>query len=247
MKYYSSQNKNNEIKDIEEWENKVFTPGTKKKKDWKEGRSAERLADFMLHRDGEKFIKEEVEELLKKEIDFYYAIPEFEVKFDEFSKGRFHDLGIYGKTESGESVFIGVEAKVDETFGNLVSEQYEEAEKAYEQNNNSKAKVRIEELLVCNSIDSAPKDCNLRYQLLYATTGTVAVEAEISILLIVVFKTKNYNKANNYDEEKGRENDNDFENFIEATKAKELYDNAYEMNVKYKDENKKLYILDCKI
>ena len=236
MKYFTEIKK-----DIQDWGDKVFTPDTKKAKDWKDGRSAKALAEFML-KDGEEIIKEEVVKLLREEIEFSYAIPELEVKFDDYAgKGRVHDLGIYGKTKSGNSIFIGVEAKVDESFGNTVSQQYKYAENAYIKNNASKAKKRIEDLLENNSIDSEPQNCNLRYQLLYATSGTVAVEADISILLVLVFKTDKYN------EDKGLKNDKDFKDFIKAAKAKEFYKNAYEMNVKYNNKDKKLHILALKI
>jgi len=35
-----------------------------------------------------------------------------------------HDLGIFGTTTGGQSVFVGVEAKVDETFGASVRDTY---------------------------------------------------------------------------------------------------------------------------
>ena len=53
------------------------------------------------------------------------AISEYEQKFDDFrGRGRIHDLGIFGQTESGKSLFVGVEAKVDEPFGPFVHDAY---------------------------------------------------------------------------------------------------------------------------
>ena len=58
------------------------------------------------------------------------------------------DIGIAGQTASGESLFVGVEAKVDEPFGSeTVCERYQEAVEYLKSNPRSKAAARVEELL----------------------------------------------------------------------------------------------------
>ena len=249
MKYYSSKSREDGISNIAGWENKVFTPGTKKAKDWKKGRSAERLADFMLHRDGEEIIKNEVEKLLKKEVQFCCAIPELEVKFDNYTEtGRVHDLGIYGqlKTRHNKKIFIGVEAKVDEPFGDKISEVYLGAKTKQLKGINTNAPEPTEKLIRQNFTNIAPQIFDLKYQFLYSTVGTAAVGADISILLIIVFNTgennSNYVKAN----------DEDYQNFIKLSKAEPFGENAHKMIIELEDKSgktlsKELYLLKIEI
>ena len=77
---------------------------------------------------------------------------------------------------SGEkSLFVGLEAKVDEKFGKIVQDELEAARKALDRNHRSKAVERIEALPARFS----PKlDVNsmldIRYQLIHGTVGTVS-------------------------------------------------------------------------
>lgn len=91
---------------------------------WKENRSAYSVAEFFMNRNGKIAIQSRVSEALGRPIKIERAIPEHEVRFDEFGRGRMHDLGMFGNTEDGKSVFIGVEAKVDESFGTSVHDAY---------------------------------------------------------------------------------------------------------------------------
>lgn len=67
-------------------------------------------------------------------------------KFDDYGKGRTHDLGIYGKTVSGKRIFIGVEAKVNETFGGTVQSAYDKVAYLKSVGKNSNLDARIEGL-----------------------------------------------------------------------------------------------------
>ena len=79
-------------------------------------------------RGGDKYLLARVSQLLSEPVVFNQAIPELEIRFDSYGKGRFHDLGIYGKgKDSGKSLFVGVEAKVDEPFGEIVKDVYARA------------------------------------------------------------------------------------------------------------------------
>ena len=111
------------VRSIIDWEKIVFK-SENKKKHWESGRSDYSLADFILNKNGVELIKSEVVEVLKEDVIFDVAYPEYEVRFDNFGKGREHDLGIYGETDSGKTVFIGLEAKVDEAFGDTISTAY---------------------------------------------------------------------------------------------------------------------------
>ncbi|MFT5043621.1 MAG: hypothetical protein ACI8UP_000584 [Porticoccaceae bacterium] len=96
-----------EINSFDDWAKIYDTP--KEKIHWKEGRSAYSAAEFMMNQNGEEYIRLRVSDTLGKSITFDRAIPEHEVRFDKFGKGRTHDIGMYGTTDTGESIFVGVE------------------------------------------------------------------------------------------------------------------------------------------
>lgn len=222
MKYTDS--KGNQIKNINDWEALVFQ-SSKKKKHWKVGRSAHSLADFMMSGNGETFIKKIVSELLKENISFEKAITELEIRFDLYGHGREHDLGIWGTTDSKKKVFIGIEAKVDESFNEKISEAYISAKIKELSGKNTNAPKRIEELLKRNFKEIKPEYFDLRYQLLYSTVGTLdAIDdksmADISIMLIIVFQTTLY------DEVKGIENYKDYIQFVNSIDSERINSNA---------------------
>ena len=132
---------------------------------------------------------------------FERAIPEFEVRFDELGRGRMHDIAIFGNTEYRESVFVGVEAKVDESFGASVHDVYLKAKAKQISGVSTNAPERIEKLLAMHFSEPDISMFDIRYQLLYATVGTLAAKADISVLFVIVFKTGMYNEsisADNY-------------------------------------------------
>lgn len=209
MKYYFKKTKQ-EINNYDEWE-KCYIQSDEKH--WEEGRSAQSLADFMMRRNGIEIITNVVNDLLENDsIDFFeYGIIEYESKFDEFKNGRKQDIAIWGKTKSNHSIHIGVEAKVDEEFGETIEDAIKEAEKALKNTPNSKKKERIEKLSKKVFKLSSPESIShLRYQLLHYTAGTIEVNADIHIMLILVFKTSKYQDA------KGKENFRDFECYMKS-------------------------------
>lgn len=222
------------VKNIIDW-GKIIFKSENKKKHWELGRSAYSLADFILNKNGVELIKSEVVEVLKEDVIFDVAYPEYEVRFDNFGKGREHDLGIYGKTDSGKTVFIGLEAKVDETFGDTISTAYLNAKIKELNGENTNAPKRIENLLTRHFKQMKKDFFNLRYQLLYSTVGTISVSAEIHVLFVLVFKTslsdvtkiaenkKDYLRFfKNINDENISNNDN-FEVFIEGEKLSVIY------------------------
>ena len=193
---------------------------------WKEGRSAWSLAWFMCKDNGEQRITEYVNEILlhlNDSIDhFDLGVIEHENKFDEFrGNGRIQDLAIWGKTKKGRRIYIAVEAKVDETFGKTISEELRDAEKY--KNNGHPATKRIERITRLRNdylvgIDSD----SLRYQLLYYLAGTIKepfiqLDEDISIMLVLVFKTKLYDK------QKGKSNKKDFDDFMKIVGEQREY------------------------
>ena len=112
--------KGRQIKTIEEWS--MIYEKNGEKRHWEPGRSAHSIADFILNHNGAERLRQRVEELLDEAVQFDCIVPEQEKRFDAYGRGRMHDLGITGSTAAGQSLFVGVEAKVDETFGPTIEE-----------------------------------------------------------------------------------------------------------------------------
>jgi hypothetical protein len=135
-----------------------------------------------------------------------HAEPEHETMFDDFSPGRVHDLVVVGSV-NGRSALLGVEGKADETFGSkYVSEALAAAP------DSSDVPKRVEGLVRAVFGRPLPEPSTIRYQLLYATAGTV-VEAALrecseAIFLVHVFRTARTTDANH------ARNDRDLDVFV---------------------------------
>ncbi len=176
---------------------------------WKPGRSAHAVADFVVNRDGATKLARTVAAVLGERVAFREASPELEIRFDRYGKGRFHDLGIRGETESGETLFVGVEAKVDESFGAYVADEWRNAQRIRERGERTRRPARISEL--CDRFQDGPgisEYDEVRYQLMHAAAGTVEAGADLSVLYIAVFATDDYDPA------KGEANRQDYRTFI---------------------------------
>ena len=168
---------------------------------WKQHRSAYSVAEFILNHNGAESLRARIAEALEETVTFEKAVPEYEVRFDRFGRGRMHDLAIFGRAESGKSIFVGVEAKVDEPFGATVRDAYLTAKARQIGGESTNAPERIEELLKLHFPSPDTSVFDVRYQLLYATAGTLAAGADLSVLFVVVFKTPLYSEtlsAENY-------------------------------------------------
>lgn len=209
MKLFTKEGK--PITELSDWE-KVT-----RKEHWKEGRSALSLADFVVNKGGLNHFGNIVEQVLNDEIVVEKAVPEFVVNFDEFDNGRQHDLAIWADTkEPQKSVFIGIEAKVDENFDLTVSSKYLNGVRKRLKNENTNLPERIEILLKRYfGKNILRKHFDLRYQLMQATSGTIAAEKDISIFYVVVFETSEY------EPKKGNKNYKDFQMFLEEIGAEE--------------------------
>ncbi len=175
---------------------------------WKVGQSAHAIADFVLHHDGCSIFQSRVSKAVGQDIVFDRVVPEYEVRFDNFGRGRVHDLAIFGKSLNGQTVFVGVEAKVDETFGLTVHDYYLAAKAKQVTGTSTNAPKRVEQLLSMHFTQPNVSMFDVRYQLLYTTAGTLAAGADISILYVAVFLT------DLYDETIGKSNHRDYLNFM---------------------------------
>lgn len=222
------------IQTMQVWEEKFFK-GTQKEPHWKGGRSAYELANFIINKNGATVITDLVSQVLGSKVVLQKAIPEWEIRFDNWGHGREHDLAIWGKVQDGsgeKSLFVGVEAKVDEPFGATVAEAYLQAKTKELNGTSTNAPKRIEDLLKRNFGEVNIYHFDLRYQLLYATAGTVGLEnnptAEIMVLLVLVFKTDLYNAVI------GERNYNDYLKYLKHAKKDPLLivnSNAHRINL----------------
>jgi len=194
------------IKTMEDWSTIL------REKHWKEGRSAYSIADYVINHNGLEKIKTRIEEITGEDINFNKAIPEFEIKFDQYRPGRVHDLGIFG---DNPSIFVGVESKVDESFGQTISDGYLDALSKKIGGGRTNKPARIEALLKKQFRKPDRSLFSLRYQLLYAVAGTISAKMKTSVLYVIVFKT------DLYDDLKGIDNYRDYINFLQAVKAVE--------------------------
>jgi hypothetical protein len=203
-----------EIASLEGWATLYAKP--RRSHQWKQHRSAYSVAKFVLDHDGGEVMQERLSEALNRNIRLERAIPEYEVRFDQYGRGRVHDLGVFGRSDSGQSVFVGVEAKVDESFGPSVKEAYLAAKAKQIAGVSTNAPARIEQLLSRHFGAPEPAMFDIRYQLLYATAGTLAVEADLHVLYVIVFQTPLYNETI------GAENYRDYIDFMEKVGAERL-------------------------
>lgn len=196
------------ITSLEEWQDKCVD-----EKHWKEERSAMELAKEWIFNDGENLKKLMERHNDFREVEFLKASPEIITTFDNFNKGRQHDLLIIGQ-EADEKVIISVEAKVDEPFDNdKVGSAYMKGLMKRLNGENTNAPERIEKLI--EALFDKPysnKIIKLKYQLLHAVAGTMAEAkkqtASKALFVVETFLTPDINM------EKNRENMNDLDRFI---------------------------------
>ena len=211
------------ISNLTEWRSRIFD-GTSKEKDWKKGRSAQSLAEFIMDRNGASYLEKRISAVLSRQVMLEQAKPEYLARFDSYPGNPSNlDLGITGylkRSSLKEGLFVGVEAKVDEPFAGTVRSRYSSAMKTREAGKNTNAPERVKELLanyfsVKESPDSS-RFADIRYQLLTGTAGTVATPYDVSVFYILVFRTSLYN------ERKGFKNRQDYEHFVAAAHGRFL-------------------------
>lgn len=213
MKYYYDKQ---EIRTIDEWK-KAFCASYSGKDDdyhWQPGRSGERLANDFIESDsnGEETMRKMVSEfMLTNDVSLDEAYIEHGSKFDEYSRRRMQDLAIFGSAK-GKSIFIGIEAKVDESFGSYtVSGQRNNVNKMLAEGVNTDAGLRLNKLVKDFLKGDETKYGKLRYQLLYYLAGSFREKAEVIFMPVIVYKTTGVD----YHESKGAANQRAYKRFME--------------------------------
>ena len=201
-----------EITTLDEWRLRFFATPSRAVQ-WREGRSAHTLAGFVLNMDGGAELETLFSSALGRKVVLESTQPEFSSRFDEYrGMPAVLDLGGGGVAAPDSSLFFGVEAKVDEPFGeHTVAEHYEYGLSLSRPTNIPR---RVEDLLSAYFSDESDprfsRFSGVSYQLLTAAAGTAAAGADVRILCVLVFKTTLY------DEGKGEENRREYLRFIEA-------------------------------
>jgi hypothetical protein len=159
-----------DIASINDWFS--FSPPAKGEIQWKDGRSAKELAKAWF-RTGKAQIPVELSTLLQshpitRDFHMEVGLPEKETILDDFKgSGRNHDLVLIGNTLDNR-VLIAVEAKTDESFGDVIGDYIQSSIRA---NPRSRVPDRIHQLSL--GLFGHMEVTNLRYQLLHAAAGTL--------------------------------------------------------------------------
>lgn len=186
----------------------------------KKGRSASELWDKIFF-GGEPQLPEAIATCLElhnvfKGFDAQLGIPEHNTDFDRYGKGRQHDLMVLGVSMAGQCV-IGVEAKVDETFGDSTVEEYlNSGITLLLQGKNSYKPERIRDLVDALFKDHRKAEADkLRYQLVQATAGVLAEakSRDYNYALFVIYNLVPKNRTEDYDY-RSKINTNDLDAFI---------------------------------
>ncbi len=185
---------------------------------WKAGRSAMELARSWF-RSGSVSCPRELQELLASHTltngcDFIEGQPEFVTPLPQRGEGRNHDLWLRASC-AASPVTICVEAKADETFGDLVGHA---VEKAKRRNPNTGLPARVAALLeVLFAQKCSPEDLpwrGFRYQLITAFAGTAIQAARdgsrTAVLVVQEFC------GNHLDTALQKQNDADLRSFIDS-------------------------------
>lgn len=216
--------------DINEWE-KGFNE-VDNEKHWVKGYSAQSLGEFFASGEGQIWLDNLCKSLFGSEIVYGEAEIEHQSKLDSYGgRHRMQDLAIWG-TLKDKKVFVGIEAKVLESFGNYsVRDEYEVAlQYRRDKNIRSKKPNRVEEIVDFLFPNFTPYDQparDLRYQLLHYLTASLKEgnslsnskkpidrhdNPDIVLLPVLVFQTKRYKE----NPDKARLNKADYEEFCKA-------------------------------
>ncbi|MCY4114600.1 MAG: hypothetical protein OXG33_11810 [Chloroflexi bacterium] len=177
-----------------------------------------------MDRNGAAYLEERMSQVLSRHIKLEKAKPEYLAKFDPYPGNPSNlDLGVTGEVGQlnlRESLFVGIESKVDESFGNTVGSRFSSAMKSREAGRNTNAPERVRDLLAkyfsAKGSPNSSRFADVRYQLLTGTAGTVAAPGKVSVFYILVFKTSMYDAG------KGSANQQDYAEFIEAARGRTL-------------------------
>ena len=213
--------KNNGITDSESW--KIYAPPKGGDSQWKDGRSAKELAEYLTGNfpDMPKYIEDALLNFTNKNAEFDWSA-EYVTNLTPFGlgrgEGRNHDAFLWNS-----DVVVGIEGKADESLG---SERIRDALKTESANKLHRIQGMIE--MMFGSKPEAHGD--IRYQLVTASVATLLEAAKRNVknalLLVIVFKKPGYYSENGvkktyYSEKKIQNNNKDIEAFLKETKATE--------------------------
>ncbi len=175
------------IETLDEWS---VRGGPQQSYQWRDGRSAKECARAWL-RTGSPAVPAELTSLFDSHpllagLRVEEAVAEIETRLDAYGRGRVHDLVLTGATDD-RSVVVSVEAKADESFGELVANA---RAAAVARRPRSRVPDRIEGLRRALFGPAAEVD-GLRYQLLYGVAGALieaaARGADVAVFVVHEF------------------------------------------------------------
>ena len=200
---------------------------------WEEGRSAERLANDFTNGNpssGEVSLRQMLSLFLgTDEIIWKEAYIEHGSVFDKYSRPRMQDLAIWGEVNH-KSFFVGVEAKVNESFGSKsVAQQYKYVQGLKSDGIHTEADKRLNELRddFLSNVDEKQFGL-IRYQLLYYLAGSFREEADVVFMPVFTYI------SSKYDHKKGDSNYRAYKKFMELLGFEELQVNDPKMKIAYK-------------
>lgn len=192
------------ITDVETWIQ--IRPPKKEVLQWRDGRSAKEFAKYLTgaYPSVPMELEAALTAIIAKDTRFNWDA-EYVTELPGKGEGRNHDGILYN-----DDIVVTIEAKADETLGNLIEEEMKDA---------SVNKLnRIAQLLNLIFKGNFKKYQKLRYQLLTASAGTI-LEAkkrnlDTAVLFVLVFKT-----TGDVEEVKLASNHQDVLSFLEAANA----------------------------
>lgn len=174
----------------------IAAPPQKGRAQWRDGKSAKEFAKYVTH--GKKAFKNLINRIIKDcyglSINSLVGEPEATTDLPFSTRGpRQHDLLLH---DDNNEIVIGIEAKVDEAFGE--KSIYEETEKASEDKMN-RIKWLINTLLPVQYQDINNKNVkDIGYQLFTGTAGTLleAYRRKVQKCIFLVISLHNANEDN---------------------------------------------------
>lgn len=199
---------------------------------WRLGKSAESLAWFIEECNGLNVIKDKTNEALRQAniddevLSFTFGEIEHASRIDDANNQRKQDLALKGTTQKGAKFFIGIEAKVQETFGSKIKDAIKQAQKYKREHKNSKsvAEKRIKDL-VDKYLDCTHNEAGeLRYQPLHTLAGTANETGDINIMIATSFNTKQFKSR--------KKNESDFNDFMRKVRGiKHIIGSLYKLEL----------------
>lgn len=196
-----------EITSIDLW--KHYAPPMDGETQWKDGRSAMSLAQFMLDKNQIKKLEAKFSSLGYNVRGEVLCTPEANTPLPGKGNGRNHDLLMIGN-----DFVAGIESKVTEPFGNTIGKEVSKASA----NKQLRIDTLVKELFNCEISEDIE---DLRYQLLTGAVGTL-FEAirnnKCKALFLVIVFTDSITAA---DEKQISKNNQDFADFCKFLDLKE--------------------------